>query len=185
MAGEFPFVAKIIYRRSSSSCTGTLIAPDKVLTAGHCVSGRGGLSVGFGNSRTLEPSYPVASAILHPEYSTQVNDIAILRLEAAVPIQPVRILTLEEELQYAPSGAIWGTDQIGVEIQHKDRLLADQGAIEDVLAVENDVVPFDRADVLEQGRVDAFLCDSLRAHRLRDLDRGANAHVEELGSHGP
>ena len=35
----------------------------------------------------------------------------------------------------------WGTDQIGVEIQHKDRLLADQGAIE---------------DVLEQGRVDAF-----------------------------
>ena len=63
----------------------------------------------------------------------------------------------------------WGTDQIGVEIQHKDRLLADQGAIEDVLAVENDVVPFDRADVLEQGRVDAFLCDSLRAHRLRDL----------------
>ena len=75
-----------------------------------------------------------------------------------MPIQPVRILTLEEELQYAPSGAIWGTDQIGVEIQHKDRLLADQGAIEDVLAVENDVVPFDRADVLEQGRVDAFLC---------------------------
>ena len=27
----------------------------------------------------------------------------------------------------------WGTDQIGVEIQHKDRLLADQGAIEDIL----------------------------------------------------
>ena len=48
-------------------------------------------------------------------------------------------------------------------------LLADPGAIEDVLAVENDVVPFDRADVLEQGRVDAFLCDSPRAHRLRDL----------------
>ena len=59
-------------------------------------------------------------------------------------------------------GGLRGTDQIGVEIQHKDRLLADQGAIEDVLAVENDVVPFDRADVLEQGRVDAFLCDSLR-----------------------
>ena len=28
-----------------------------------------------------------------------------------------------------------------------------QGAIEDVLAVENEVVPFDRADVLEQGCV--------------------------------
>ena len=42
-------------------------------------------------------------------------------------------------------------------------------AIEDVLAVENDVVPFDRADVLEQGCVNAFLGDSPRSHRPRDL----------------
>ena len=51
-----------------------------------------------------------------------------------------------------------GTDQIGVEIQHKDRLLADQGAIEDVLAVENDVVPFDRADMVPSasGALDFF-----------------------------
>ena len=42
--------------------------------------------------------------ILHPEYSTQVNDIAILQLESVVSIQPVPILTLEDELQYAPSG---------------------------------------------------------------------------------
>ena len=46
----------------------------------------------------------------------------------------------------------WGTDQIGVEIQHKDRLLTDPGVIEDVLAVENDVVPFDWADVPQQPR---------------------------------
>ena len=65
--------------------------------------------------------------------------------------------------------AFRGTDQIAVKIQHKDRLLTDPGAIEDILAVENDVVPFDRADVLEQGGVDAFFCDSPRAHRLRDL----------------
>ena len=51
----------------------------------------------------------------------------------------------------------------------RTRSLADQGAIEDVLAVENNVVPFDRADVLEQGCVNAFLGDSPRAHRLRDL----------------
>ena len=46
----------------------------------------------------------------------------------------------------------WGTDQIAVKIQHKDRLLTDPGAIEDVLAVENDVVPFDRADVPQRPR---------------------------------
>ena len=37
-----------------------------------------------------------------------------------------------------------GTAQIAVKIQHKDPFLADQGAIRAVLAVENDVVPFDR-----------------------------------------
>ena len=46
----------------------------------------------------------------------------------------------------------WGTDQIAVKIQHKDRLLTDPGAIEDVLAIENDVVPFDRADVSQRPR---------------------------------
>ena len=51
----------------------------------------------------------------------------------------------------------------------RTRSLADPGAIEDVLAVENDVVPFDRADVLEQGCVNAFLGDSLRSPRPRDL----------------
>ena len=62
-----------------------------------------------------------------------------------------------------------GSAQIGVEIQHKDRLLTDPGTIEDVRAVENDVVPFDRADVLEQGCVTAFLGDSPRSPRPRDL----------------
>ena len=47
-------------------------------------------------------------------------NIAILQLESSVAIQPVRILTLEEELQYAPSGTTsgvavgWGyTEQAG------------------------------------------------------------------------
>ena len=105
---EFPFVAKIIYSGSQVGCTGSLIASDKVLTAGHCVSGYSGISVGFGDTRALEPRHQVARTILHPEYSSQVNDIAILQLESAVSIRPVRILTLEEELQYAPSGAISG-----------------------------------------------------------------------------
>ena len=62
-----------------------------------------------------------------------------------------------------------GSAQIAVEIQHKDPFLADKGAIEHVLAVEDDIVPFDRADVLYQGGVDAFLCEISRKHRRRDL----------------
>ncbi len=50
-----------------------------------------------------------------------------------------------------------GSDQIAVEIQHKDSSLADARAIGAVLAVEHDVVPFDRPHVLQQRLVDAFL----------------------------
>ena len=39
-----------------------------------------------------------------------------------------------------------------VEIQHKDPFLADKGAIEHVLAVPDNVVPFDRANVPQQPR---------------------------------
>ena len=56
------------------------------------------------------------------------------------------------KLLEGPHCAARGTDQIAVKIQHKDRLLTDPGAIEDVLAVENDVVPFDRADVPQRPR---------------------------------
>ena len=41
-----------------------------------------------------------------------------------------------------------------LEIQHKDRLLADPGAVEDVLAVENDVVPLNGANIVEQRDLD-------------------------------
>ena len=109
---EFPFVAKIIYNGSQVGCTGSLIAPDKVLTAAHCVIGHSGLSVGFGNTRSLEPSYPITSAIPHPDVEPpgyQANDIAILQLESPITtIQPVPILTLEDELRYAPSGTTSG-----------------------------------------------------------------------------
>ena len=51
----------------------------------------------------------------------------------------------------------------------RTRSLADPGAIKNILTVENDVVPFDRADVLEQGCVNAFLGDSPRSPRPCDL----------------
>ena len=70
-----------------------------------------------------------------------------------------------------------------------DPFLADKGAIEHVLAVKDDVVPFDRADVLYQGGVDAFLCEISRKHRPRDLlslpvdNASQNQRQETTGVH--
>ena len=104
--GEFPFVAKIIYYGSSVGCTGSLIAPNRVLTAGHCVADWKPrfLSVGFGTSRTAGTKFTVTGRILHPEYSIQEDDIAILEFKPSVSIEPVRVLSPEDELKYAPTG---------------------------------------------------------------------------------
>ena len=117
---EFPFVAKILYG-NHVGCTGTLISLDRVLTAGHCVDRYElrRLSVGFGSSRESGPLYQVVEKILHPQYSTQQNDIAILRLDRPVTgITPVQLLTLQDELRHAPSGGLvsavgWGSTTRG------------------------------------------------------------------------
>ena len=54
-------------------------------------------------------------------------DVRYLKNGAAQAIRTLRAAAAAD----APTDR--GTDQIGVEIQHKDRLLADQGAIEDIL----------------------------------------------------
>ena len=51
----------------------------------------------------------------------------------------------------------------------RTRFLADQGASKNVLTVENDVVPFDRADVLEQVASMPSFGGSPRSPRSRDL----------------
>ena len=63
----------------------------------------------------------------------------------------VRALPLSERWLERRCDGLQGNDQIAVEYNIRTRFLADQSAIEDVLAVEDDVVPFDRADVLGAG----------------------------------
>lgn len=82
----------------SAFCTGTLISPNTVLTAGHCVADcdedmsyyRANMKIGFGNSENnIKKTYKVSNSWAHPkfvcnEYDIQ-NDIAIIRLAQDVP----------------------------------------------------------------------------------------------------
>jgi trypsin len=102
-AGKYPAVAQISY--GLFSCTGTLIAPDTVLTAGHCSSVDAGtvgtpvtwpaplIDVRIGGDRSgTGEKVPVSSVVAHQNYlATQGYDISLLRLSHASTKPPVKV----------------------------------------------------------------------------------------------
>ena len=83
----YPFVGSLHREDGSLVGGGVLIAPDVVLTAGHCIDNKKIDAVHFG-----EIYVPVSSTVLHPEYKMYgrvANDIGIILLECPVDISPV------------------------------------------------------------------------------------------------
>ncbi len=95
--GEYPFMAGILHRGVSDRffaqfCGGSLISPDTVLTAAHCMVGETAatLDVLVGTNH-LDPGdgvrLPVRRVRVHPAYNgnTNDNDLAILQLGTELP----------------------------------------------------------------------------------------------------
>lgn len=85
-------------RYGSHHCTGTLVAPRKVLTAAHCVRGQSASALRF----VIGPSIYSAQATLsvvslhpHPSYNSSAltNDIAYVTLGQDAPVAPMKVLT--------------------------------------------------------------------------------------------
>ncbi|MYC80972.1 MAG: trypsin-like serine protease [Acidobacteria bacterium] len=116
-AGEWPMVLRV--DTPTKFCTASLVAPNWVLTAAHCLVDHDGsvddpndISVFLGhdwNRGVCENTRDeIGRVIIHPDYYYKGagfrNDAALVEILEPAPATPVRILTPEEEAWHAPSG---------------------------------------------------------------------------------
>jgi secreted trypsin-like serine protease len=127
--GEYPAVAEISY--GLFACTGTLIDPSTVLTAGHCSSVTGAaigtpvtwpaqlIDVRIGSNKAGQGErVPVSSVVAHENYlATSGYDISLLRLASPSTKAPAKVAGSGERSIWS-AGTLetivgWGTTEEG------------------------------------------------------------------------
>jgi trypsin len=97
---DYPWIVSLSTRGAtgSSFCGGSLIAPNVVLTAAHCIfTNAASITVRVKGAGTTVftggEQIPAAQAIRHPQYNsgTQDNDVAIIIMSANSAVTPIKI----------------------------------------------------------------------------------------------
>ena len=128
--GAYPSIAEITFG-SSFLCTGTLIAPTTVLTAGHCGSITGAavgtpaawpaalIDVRIGSNKSGQgEKVPVSRVVVEPDYlATPGHDITLLQLASPSTKAPTKVAGATEGSLWAAGTmetiAGWGTTSEG------------------------------------------------------------------------
>lgn len=131
--GEFPWTVALLEASTSTYfCAGSLIHPQVVLTAIHCINDRAANSymvrAGEWDSQTTKERLPfeertIRTVIRHPQFNVRnvANDFALLILSSPFSLgDHINVVCLPEQNTVATPGTVclstgWGKDRFGAE----------------------------------------------------------------------